>query len=81
MKLASQVYDSIPPVRFGPVVEPKSMPDAFLIENPWKQNVINDVPFMTALTSDEGGLFTTSTCFAFSATEEIYNSLSLYNRS
>ena len=44
------------PNPFTVVVEPRSVPDAFLLENPWKQDVVNGVPWFTGINSDEGCL-------------------------
>ena len=46
---------------FVPVVEPKSVPNAFLTENPWNQNVVSDVPWIVGSTSSEGADMVTST--------------------
>ena len=55
-----QVYDLVPPISFAPVVESKSVPDAFLTQNPWDQSPVNGVPMLTGLTKDEGGVLAAS---------------------
>lgn len=43
-------------IPFPPTVEPKNLRDAFLIENPWFQNVVSDVPMVIGHTSGEGAI-------------------------
>ncbi|XKL67577.1 hypothetical protein PGB90_003068 [Kerria lacca] len=50
------VWDFDPLISFGPVIESKSIHNAFLIENPRKQKIINNVPLIIGTTSGEGGI-------------------------
>lgn len=48
-----------PVVVFGPVIEPKSIPGAFLTEHPdliYKQNKAAKVPWISGYNSDEGAI-------------------------
>lgn len=38
------------------MIESKTVPGAFLIENPWIQGELSDVPFIIGMNSGEGGI-------------------------
>lgn len=53
------VWDLVPVIVFSPVIEPKNVENAFLTENPWKVDVVSNVPWITGLTSGDGGIIGT----------------------
>lgn len=47
-------------IPFSIVMEPEGVDGAFLLENPWHNEAINDVPFMIGCNSADGGVKATS---------------------
>ena len=54
------MLDWCPLISFGVVVESKKTQNAFLVESPWKQDAVNNVPWVVGMTKDEGDLVATS---------------------
>ncbi|XKL67572.1 hypothetical protein PGB90_003063 [Kerria lacca] len=50
------VFHFEPTIHFSSVIESKTVPGAFLIENPWIQGELSDVPFIIGMNSGEGGI-------------------------
>lgn len=64
------MIDASPLVAFPPVIEPKSVKNAFISENPWKHKSVNNVPYIIGFNKKEGDAFMISMyfesrCFTF----------------